>query len=251
VVCRSHLVQCLAATGDFDQGIRYGEESVQIANEVEHSVSHIYANCSLGFLFLLRGESEKAIQLLDLSMKICQSEGVPVYIPFVASRLGAAYTIGGRIADALPYLQQGVGNAASVGRVGFLSLSMVWLSEGYLLSGQTTEAHDVAKHALELAQTHKERGHEAWALKVLGDIAAYADPDSHQSEVFYQRALRLACELGMRPLEAHCNFGLGKLYLKVRSKAARRELSKAAALYSDMNMRFWIAEAEKGLVVAG
>ena len=250
VVCRSHLVQCLAATGAFDRGIRYGEEGIQIANEVEHSVSRIYSNCSLGFLFLLRGEFERAIQLLDLSMKICQLEGVPVYIPFVASRLGAAYVIGGRIADALPYLQQGVGDSASVGRVAFLSLSMVWLSEGYLLSGRTIEAHDAAKKALELAQTHKERGHEAGALKVLGDIAAHENPGGHESEVFYQRALRLACELGMRPLEAHCNFSLGKLYLKAQSKAAPHELAKASVLYSDMNMRFWLAEAEKALAEA-
>jgi class 3 adenylate cyclase/tetratricopeptide (TPR) repeat protein len=251
VVCRAHLVQCLAATGEFDQGIRYGEEGIQIANEVEHSVSRIYANCSLGVLCLLRGECEQAIQLLDLSMKICQSAGVAVYIPFVASRLGAAYATAGRIADALPYLQQGVGNSVSVGRVAFLSLSMVWLSEGYFLSGQTKEAEDVAKHALELAQLHKERGHEAWALKVLGDIAAHTDPGSDESEVFYQRALTLARELGMRPLEAHCNFGLGKLYLRAApSKAAPRELSKAAALYSDMDMRFWLAKAEIALAEA-
>lgn len=251
VVCRAHLVQCLAATGEFDRGIRYGEESIQIANEVEHSVSRIYANCSLGFLFLLRGECEQAVQLLDLSMKICQLAGVPVYIPFVASRLGAAYATGGRIKDALPYLQQGVGNSVSVGRVGFLSLSMVWLSEGYFLSGQTKEAEDVAKRALELAQLHKERGHEAWALKVLGDISAHTDPGSHESEVFYQRALMLAHELGMRPLEAHCSFGLGKLYLRAaQSKAAPRELSKAAALYSDMHMGFWLAKVETALTEA-
>ncbi len=99
-----------------------------------------------------------------------------MYVPFVASRLGAAYATGGRIAEALPYLEQGVSNSASVGRVGFLSLSMVWLSEGYLLSGRITEAGDVARRALEFAQTHKERGHEAWALKVLGDIAARSHP---------------------------------------------------------------------------
>jgi hypothetical protein len=54
----------------------------------------------------------------------------------------------------------------------------------------------------------------------------------------------------MRPLEAHCNFSLGKLYLKAQSKAAPHELAKASVLYSDMNMRFWLAEAEKALAEA-
>jgi hypothetical protein len=181
-------------------------------------------------------------------MKICQSEAVPVYIPFVASRLGAAYATGGRIADALPYLQEGVGHSASVGRVGFLSLSMVWLSEGYLLSGRTTEAHEVAARALELAQTHKERGHEAWALKVLGDIVAHTDPSTNESEVFYHRALTLGHELGMRPLEAHCHAALGK-FNRSRNVAdlARKEFCRAIELYDSMKMTLWSAPIRASL----
>jgi hypothetical protein len=39
----------------------------------------------------------------------------------------------------------------------------------------------------------------------------------------------MADELGMRPLQAHCHLGLGKLYLKtVRREQARAELSTAA-----------------------
>jgi class 3 adenylate cyclase/tetratricopeptide (TPR) repeat protein len=240
VVCRSHLVQCLAATGAFDQGIRYGEEAIQIANEVEHPVSRIYVNCSLGVLFLFRGECDKAVRLLDLSLKICRSAAVPVYVPFVASRLGAAYATAGQIAEALPYLEQGVGDSASVGRVGFLSLSMVWLGEGYLLAGRIKEADDVARRALELAQTHKERGHEAWALKVLGDIAAHARPGSDESDVFYRRALELARELGMRPLEAHCHAGLSNLKLaQGQTGLAHEELRAAVELYDSMKMPLW------------
>lgn len=248
VVCRSHLVQCLAAMGEFDQGMRDGEEGIRIANEVEHPVSRIYANCSLGFLFLLRGECEKAIRLLELSLKICQSAGVPVYVPFVASRLGAAYATSGRIAEALPYLEQGVGSSASVGRVGFLSLSMVWLSEGYLLSGRITEASDVARRALDFAQTHKERGHEAWASKVLGDIAAHSRSTSDESELYYRRALALADELGMRPLEAHCHAGLSNLNLgQGQPRLAREELCAAIELYDTMKMTLWSIPARTSL----
>ncbi len=249
VVCRSHLVQCLAATGEFDQGMLDGEEGIRIANEVEHPVSQIYANCSLGFLFLLRGECEKAVRLLELSLKICQSAGVPVYVPFVASRLGAAYAIDGRIADALPYLEQGVDSSASVGRVGFLSLSMVWLSEGYLLSGRFTEAGSIAQRALEFAKTHKERGHEAWALKILGDITAHSESCSDdESELYYRRALALANELGMRPLEAHCHASLARLKLAQGDPAAaRKALCTAIGRYDYMKMRRWAVPARATL----
>jgi Flp pilus assembly protein TadD len=50
---------------------------------------------------------------------------------------------------------------------------------------------------------------------------------------------------GMRPLVAHCHFGLGKLYLKRgRQEQARTELSAAVELYRAMEMTFWLPQAE-------
>ena len=52
VICRSHLMQCLAAVGSFSEGVPHGEEGIKIAEELDHPVSLIYVNCSLGVLFL-------------------------------------------------------------------------------------------------------------------------------------------------------------------------------------------------------
>ena len=62
---------------------------------------------------------------------------------------------------------------------------------------------------------------EAWALRLLGEIAAQAGPpDLESAQARYGQALALADELGMRPLVAHCHLGLGKLY---RRTGDRRE----------------------------
>mgnify|MGYP003694421147 FL=1 len=53
VICRSHLMQCLAAVGSFSEGVPHGEEGIKIAEELDHPVSLIYVNCSLGVLFLM------------------------------------------------------------------------------------------------------------------------------------------------------------------------------------------------------
>jgi hypothetical protein len=58
-------------------------------------------------------------------------------------------------------------------------------------------------------------------------------------------ALALAKALGMRPLQAHCHFGLGTLYTKLgRHEQARAELSAAIKLYWSMEMMFWLPKAE-------
>jgi tetratricopeptide (TPR) repeat protein len=249
VICRSHLLQCLAAVGLFTEGVPHGEDGIKIAEELDHPVSLIYVNCSLGVLFLSQGETEKAIPLLERALRICQSASIPVYLPFVASRLGAAHLIAGRVSEGLPYLQQGVENFPSVGRVGFLSLSMVWLSEGYLRSCRLADASDLAKRALDLSRAHKERGHEAWALKLLGDIALHKKPANlDEAESYYQRAFTLSLELGMRPLQAHCHVGRGRMYGAIGSaEKAQVELSAAVRMYRSMEMVLWLSKAEASL----
>ena len=97
--------------------------------------------------------------------------------------------------------------------------------------------------------THKERGNEAYALRLLGDIAARREPPaSDQAEDHYQQALALAEELGMRPLQAHCHRGLGTLYAKLGQwEQARAELSAAIDLYRAMEMTFWLPQTEAAL----
>jgi len=129
------------------------------------------------------------------------------------------------------------------------SLRVASLSEGYLLAGRLEEASDFAGRALALACAQKERGNQAHALRLLGDITAHGDaPQVEPAEDYYRQALTLANDLGMRPLLAHCHYGLGILYLKTsRQEPARLELTTAIALYRAMDMTFWLPQVEAAL----
>ena len=126
---------------------------------------------------------------------------------------------------------------------------MVWLGEAYLYAGQLNEAYTQAQRALEFSCAHQERGHEAYALRLLGEIHVYhGPPEGGQAEANYRRALTLAEELGMRPLQAHCHLGLGTLYSQIeRLEDARAALSMAIHTYHTMEMSFWLPQAEAAL----
>jgi hypothetical protein len=47
----------------------------------------------------------------------------------------------------------------------------------------------------------------------------------------------------MRPLVAHCHLGLGKLYRRT-GKQAHEHLSTATTMYREMDMRFYLEQAE-------
>jgi hypothetical protein len=49
----------------------------------------------------------------------------------------------------------------------------------------------------------------------------------------------------MRPLVAHCHLGLGKLYRRTgKQHEAQEHLRAATAMYREMDMAFWLQQAE-------
>ena len=56
----------------------------------------------------------------------------------------------------------------------------------------------------------------------------------------------------MRPFVAHCHLGLGKLSRRAgKSGQARKHLLTATTMYREMDMRFWLDEAEAELAALG
>jgi tetratricopeptide (TPR) repeat protein len=170
----------------------------------------------------------------------------------VAAAVGAAYTLGGRLAEAVPLLTQALEQTLATDMRGDQALCSLALGEAQLRAGHWEEAYALAERTLALAHRLQERGHEAYALRLLGEIAAQRQPLEHeQAEAAYRQALVLAEELGMRPLQAHCHRGLGLLYAQSRlPEQAGAELSTAIALYRDMEMTFWLPQAETALAQA-
>ena len=121
--------------------------------------------------------------------------------------------------------------------------------EAYLVAGRLDEATPMALRARDLAQQRREHGCLAEAFRLLGEIAVYRNPpEAESAETYYRQALAAAEEMGMRPLQAHCHLGLGKLYRRTGKQAqAQEHLATAAAMYREMDMGFWLEKAEAEL----
>jgi hypothetical protein len=80
-------------------------------------------------------------------------------------------------------------------------------------------------------------------LAFAGDVASTGGAED--AEGYYREALTLAGERGMRPLVAHCHLGLGKLYRRTgKREQAQEHLTTATTMYREMDMRFWLEQAE-------
>ena len=123
-------------------------------------------------------------------------------------------------------------------------LFRVYLGEAYVLAGRLEDALELAERALTFARESGQRGDEAWALRLLGEVTARRDPPEH-ADGHYRDALALAEELGMRPLVAHCHLGLGKLYRRTgKREQAQKHVATATTMYRDMGMTYWLEQAE-------
>ena len=127
------------------------------------------------------------------------------------------------------------------------------LAEGYLRAGRVDEANTRALEAIEFARTHKEQAYQASALRLLGEIHTHRDPSAVESaETYYHQALALAEELGMRPLTAHCTLGLGRLYRRTgNNQQAQEHLTTATTMYREMDMTYWLEQAEAETAALG
>jgi class 3 adenylate cyclase/tetratricopeptide (TPR) repeat protein len=241
------LVWALAELGEFEAARAPADEAFRIADAANRPFGQLQASFGLGFLHLRRGEFGRAIPVLERALEICRVSNLrALAFHGVAAFLGGSYAWSGRVSDAIALLDPVVAQTATMGAWFDHIIAIVPLGEAHLLAGNLDEARRLGEQAVNVCVAHRERGHHAWALRLLGEVAGPGPAaDRAVAERHYRQALALADELGMRPAVAHCHLGLGKLYRGTgKREQAHEHLTVATTMYREMDMRFWLEQAE-------
>jgi class 3 adenylate cyclase/tetratricopeptide (TPR) repeat protein len=247
VASRIWLAASLADTGDFAEALARAREGVALAATPEHPWSLAGAYMTLGFVHLSQGHLEEAGPVLDRGIAFSREMDLTAWLPMLLCARGAALARSGRVVDGLLLLEEGVRRASALRILSRHALRLTWLAEGYLLAGRVEAAADVADQAQRLATEHAEQGYAAMAVRLVGDVAAQAGQGTRAAQ-HYADALARAQALEMRPLEALCHLGLGELARRAGDGAAAKErLTAAVGLLRELDMRYWLAQAEAAL----
>jgi len=224
-------------------------EVLRLAETAEHPFRLAVATFGVGRLSLSQGDLAQAIAVFERGLAVCQTHDFRDWLLTLTASVGHAYTLAGRLPEALTLLEQAVGQYAALRGGTSHPLFVVWLGEAYLRVSRLDEAGVQAQSALVSSRADQARGYEAYALQLLGEVAAQRHPpEGERAEAHYRQALALADELGMRPLQAHCHLGLGTLYVQTgRPEPARTALTAAIVLYRAMDMAFWLPQTEAAL----
>jgi tetratricopeptide (TPR) repeat protein len=245
----ARMAWALAELGRFTEAVAHGREGIRVAEAVGQPFSHTWTCWGLSHAYTLQGSYDDALQLIERATAISTAVGLGVWPTFLGWSRGHLYAQSGRLAEGVSLLQDALAAREARGLRTWNALIAIHLGEACVAAGRLDEARGIASRALTLSREHQERGHQAYALRLLGRIAAHSDPAEVETAVgHYRAALSLADELGMRPLVAHCHLGLGKLYRRTdKREQAQGHLATATTMYREMGMTFWLEKAEAAM----
>ncbi len=247
VLDRALLVISLAQLGRFAEAAEHAAKAIRLAEPTQHAFTVGIAYFSAGTLHPLKGDWVKARSLIEHWIEVVRTGNVVLYLPSAVAASAWVLAQLGEASEALNRLREGeqlVERLAARGVVFQRDWNYHALGRACLLLGRLDEARRLGDRAVESLPSQP--GPAAHALHLLGDIATHPDRfDAESAETHYRQALALAEPRGMRPVVAHCHLGLSKLYQRTGSRElAREHLATATTMYREMDMRYWLEQAE-------
>jgi class 3 adenylate cyclase/tetratricopeptide (TPR) repeat protein len=251
IVARSgYVAMFLAELGDFAEARRAAEITMRAHETIAgHPWNLVNVSWQIASGYAVQGDLDRARPLAEQAVELCRQWGFSRSLGGAMSVLGRILVVSGRSAEAVELLEEGLRRTDAVGMTWLRCPRLTDLGEAYLMAGRVQDAAAWATTAVAYARERGERGFEAWALRLQAEIALAAQPpDVAAAERRYREATALAAALEMRPLLAHCHFGLGKLYRRTGQRPeAQEHLTTATSMYREMDMRFWLEPAEAEL----
>lgn len=236
VVCRTWLTLCYTELGEFGRASKNASAAVDLATETEHPLSTAFAYWGQGHLYLYQRNYTEAVGALEKGLKVCERWSLRFWLSRMGSALGLARALTGETDAALALIEKALDEAKAMQFAVDVPRLFERLATAHLIAGHHALAQSKATHALSLATTGNAKGHQAWTLRLLGEICLATEPlDERGAEEKFNRALDLAATLGMRPLTAHCYEGISHLRAKRGQKSRAEEaLTQARSVWSNL-----------------
>jgi tetratricopeptide (TPR) repeat protein len=207
---RSMAAFCLAEVGEFAEAERLATEAATQTRTLDLPFGLALAQMALGHARLVEGRLDAALAALEPALEVIEARGLPTWHPWAAALRGHALALAGRVDEGGALLERAVARAVALPFLFGHSQWVGWLAHARLRGGRVDEARQLGEESLALSRRRGERGYEAWALWILGEVEARRGGAAlPAARGFHRQALALAGELGMRPLAGRCRLAGG------------------------------------------
>ncbi len=233
-------------TGYAERASQRASAAVELARELGHPLSLVYAVCVSVPVHLGRGEAQAALALAKEGVEIASRHGFAYWEAWARILRGSAMVQLGDGDAGVAALRQGIEMYRATGAQLFLPYSLALLADAYRSAGLTEEALQV------LAQAHDDAGRveahffDAEIHTLQGEVLEMrAAAVSGEVERCFNRAIAIARDQGALSLELRAVLRLAKLLeRRARHDDARRALDEVCARFPEASISPGRREAE-------
>jgi predicted ATPase len=226
VVCSHWLAHVLLALGYPEQARARKDEALAWARELTHpsSLAHaLFCACTL-YASLRRGrEAEAEAEAL---IALATEQGFPFWSSAGTVVRGWALADGGRAEEGIAEIRRGLADYSATGAELWSPDFLALLAEAHGRAGQAAAGLSLLADALDRVERTGARWIEAELHRRRGELLLLAvpEPDQHEAETCFHRALAVAREQDARMWELRAATSLGRLWRDQGKSAEARDL---------------------------
>jgi predicted ATPase len=201
------------------------DEALERAQSLAHPYTLARTLYYHNIVHQLRREPQVVQAQAEIAIAVATEQAFAFPLALGTISRGWSLAVQGQGAAGLKQLCEGIELQRSTGGECLLPHVLALLSETYHFMGQPEEGLKVLSEALLVAETTGEQLYLAELYRLKGElILSQTDPDAHEAELCFQKALETARQQAAKSWELRAAMSLARLWLKQRKREQAHDL---------------------------
>jgi predicted ATPase len=211
----SYAAMTLWQLGYPDQALKRGNEALALAQGLSHPFSLAFAEFSFGRLRQSRRETRAVQETAEALIALSFEHGLTDPLAWATLQRGWAIADQGRHEEGIAQIQEGLAASRATGAELWRPYFLCQLAEACIETGRLDDGMSALTEALDTANRHEEREHEAEIHRLKGELLLkQSDSDTAEAQICFQRAIEVARKQSAKSLELRATMSLTRLLAK-------------------------------------
>jgi len=236
--------------GSFNEAENLCEKALVNALQNNDIYELAYSEFSYGIAAMQKGDGRSTVEHLQKCVDYLEKSQMTTLMDPALASLGLGYIHQGDLEKARKFADRAIVAACQPGAAsGNALLTQSILAMVYSEVGNLEKAHSCATEAVKLSEERMVGAWEGVTHLVLGLVLARMGKERYEeAEECIERALMILNEYRLRPWLANGILTLGEIYAHSgQMKKAMEALRKAAGMFREMGMDYWLARTKRVL----
>jgi class 3 adenylate cyclase/tetratricopeptide (TPR) repeat protein len=242
------LSALLGYMGEFEKALSFSDLSIELARRIKNPYAEAAGFHYRGIIHDQQGEWQLALERYLEAKKIAESAGDLFRVYILKFMQGRAAHMAGDLAQGLQIIEDSIALAGKMGTQFLLGQAKTVLASCRLAAGRVDEARSLCLEAIGLAEKAGDRFTQSLARRSLAECVAQASgsKDLEEANGLVLAAIEIQKEIGAKPELGRSWLSLGRIAkMRADEVEAARCLERAMRLFTDLNMRWDIAQSSQ------